>query len=116
VHSNKLEYEAHSFAAGGGAYYFAKRSIRADRNARHEADMKRRHRNEALEQSTIRSSPWVGQEDQATKNSDHSSNEARSHQTASTIHQSDVDLSTAGEKSKYVATEPYRRKQGDRFS
>ena len=35
--------------AGGGAYYFAKKSVNADRASRHEADMKRKARYQNLE-------------------------------------------------------------------
>lgn len=37
------------FIAGGGTYYLAKRSIRAERKARHEADLKFRHSKESLD-------------------------------------------------------------------
>ncbi|ESZ98607.1 hypothetical protein SBOR_1057 [Sclerotinia borealis F-4128] len=39
--------------AGGGAYYFAKQSINADRAARFEADQKRKRQQEALEYDAI---------------------------------------------------------------
>lgn len=98
------------FAAGGGAYYLAKRSVKADRSARHEEDMKRRMRNESLEQMS--KSPRTERPVLATGDS---SKEA-GHSIASAPNQSSLDPLRNEERSKYAAKEPYRRKPGDRFS
>lgn len=108
-------------SAGGGAYYFAKQSINADRQARHEADLKRRRMQEALEYSsnhTTKSSSSTKPSNSELSNSDN---------TASPSHEANVDPAptrhapeSAGqrvrEKSKYEASEPFRSKKGDRFS
>ncbi|MCJ1467282.1 hypothetical protein MMC07_005906 [Pseudocyphellaria aurata] len=91
--------------AGGGAYYFAKRSVNADRKARHEADMKRRRLADSLEASARQSNH---------KESHRNTSEA-SHDPNSTKHPEN-DRPRVQEKSKYEASEPYRAKRGDRFS
>ncbi|KAL9594442.1 MAG: hypothetical protein Q9219_007035 [cf. Caloplaca sp. 3 TL-2023] len=99
--------------AGGGAYYFAKRSINADKAARHEADMKRRRLSESFEYSAKKEPPKAHH-----REVDHAgspSTEA-SHDPAPTNHSSDNGRSKAPEQSKYEAVVPYRARRGDRFS
>lgn len=99
--------------AGGGAYFFAKRSINADKAARHEADMKRRRLSESIENSAKRLSPKTHH-----RKADHAgspSTEA-SHDPAPTDHLSDNGGSKAQGQSQYEAAVPYRAKRGDRFS
>lgn len=100
--------------AGGGAYYFAKRSVNAERKARHEADMKRRRLSDSLESSS-RPSNHKGNHRRAADNAGSPSTEA-SHDPAPTKHAPENDGPKAQEKSKYEASEPFRTKKGDRFS
>lgn len=100
-------------SAGGGAYFFAKRSINADKAARHEANMKRRAFSQPLEQNA----PKVSSKGHQRK-VDHAgspSTEA-SHDPAPTNHSSDNYNAKAQSHSKYEAAVPYRAKKGDRFS
>lgn len=107
--------------AGGAAYYFAKQSINADRQARWEADQKRKQITEALEYSN-RSPPSNPRKNVnlngGPPREDHSgspSQEATS-DPAPTRHAPESEGQRVREKSKYEATEPYRAKKGDRFS
>ena len=110
--------------AGGGAYYFAKRSINADRNARWEADMKKQSRLRELEARSGRfseTSPKLKSHaagSNGTKGLDHAgspSSEA-SEDVAPVSHAPVTTEQRTREKSKYEAAEPYRSKKGDRFS
>ncbi|KAL8997723.1 MAG: hypothetical protein Q9169_003052 [Polycauliona sp. 2 TL-2023] len=73
--------------AGGGAYFFAKRSINADKQARHEADMKRRRINQSISESTV--PPPVSK--QRPRKVDHASSPSTdaSHNPAPTDHLAD---------------------------
>ncbi|MCJ1322254.1 hypothetical protein MMC15_007602 [Xylographa vitiligo] len=95
--------------AGGGSYYFAKRSINADRASRHEADMRRKRLTEQLEFNAMH--------DPATRKTQHrpidhaaSPSDEASEDPAPTEHRLGL------EKSKYEPKELYRAKKGDRFS
>jgi hypothetical protein len=103
--------------AGGAAYYFAKKSINADRTARFEADQRRRQMQEALEYSA---KPATSS---ATKNggpprADHSGSPSQeaSADPAPTRHAPESEGQRVREKSKYETAEPFRSKKGDRFS
>ena len=111
--------------AGGGAYYFAKKSINADRQARFEADQKRREIAKSLEYS----SPAVVKAQSSSRRAngnpnggapppDHSGSPSReaSIDPAATRHAPESESQRAIEKSKYEASQPYRSKKGDRFS
>jgi len=103
--------------AGGGAYYFAKRSINADRAARHEADMKKRRLQQSLEYSSKQASNQSKQNPKpTTKGSDHAGSPSAeaSDDPAPTRHA--PDEKGGGKKSKYEASEVYRSKKGDRLS
>lgn len=97
--------------AGGGAYYFAKRSINADRQERAEADARRRQAQHRLQYGNAQSG----------------SSEKRSRGEGQTspgkeAHGGDVSPAAMREEappipdSKYEARRPYRSPKGDRFS
>ena len=104
----------HSFLAGGGAYYFAKRSINADKKARHEADMKRR---QAIQAQDFSASPAPPKQ-KKRKTLEHTSSPSTeaSHDPAPTRHAPEQEGQHMQEKSKYEASVPYKSKKGDRFS
>ncbi|KIW29775.1 uncharacterized protein PV07_05563 [Cladophialophora immunda] len=118
--------------AGGGAYYFAKKSINADRAARFEAEQQRKARLQRLEDSHIafnkqpstskskaktkeQADPWKGS--QNTKGLDHAgSPSSEISEDAAPVGHAPVDgEQRVREKSKYEAAEPYRSKKGDRL-
>ena len=100
--------------AGGGAYYFAKRSINADKKARHEADMKRR---ELLLSASpgAEAAPPKKKKRKAVDNTNSPSNEA-SNDPAPTQHAPEHEDQLLREKGKYEASKPYKSRKGDRFS
>ncbi|KAH4935944.1 hypothetical protein HBI23_055480 [Parastagonospora nodorum] len=128
--------------AGGGAYFFAKRSINADRAAKAEADRQKRIRVWQLEQQHLNSSPSdasttsqllaaaPAQRSQAGAGSgiagspgfgggaDESGNPSvqASMDPAPTRHEPADAEARAREKSKYEAGDVYRSRKGDRFS
>lgn len=110
------------FVAGGGAYYFAKKQINADRQARFEADQKRRRMQESLEYSPTNSTTPSGTSAKAGNGgpprSDHSGSPSQEAtlDPAPTRHAPDTEGQRVREKSKYEASEPFRAKKGDRFS
>ncbi|KAL8672732.1 MAG: hypothetical protein Q9168_002822 [Polycauliona sp. 1 TL-2023] len=71
--------------AGGGAYFFAKRSINADKQARHEADMKRRRITQSINESTA--PPPVSKQRHRKADHDGSPNTDLSRDPAPTGHQ-----------------------------
>ncbi|KAH0541763.1 hypothetical protein FGG08_003785 [Glutinoglossum americanum] len=101
-------------AAGGGAYYFAKRSINEDRQARFDKDQQRRRMTSSLEYSNTDGAPRHSSAAQSA----HDASQARSDVTGSQNWDAskENELSVATEKSKYEASQPYRSKKGDRFS
>ncbi|KAL8738076.1 MAG: hypothetical protein Q9181_001100 [Wetmoreana brouardii] len=99
--------------AGGGAYYFAKRSINADKQARHEADMKRRRLTQSLDSGTTQP---VSKEHRKRPDHAGSPSTEASHDPAPTSHTPVTGSSKAQEPSKYEAAVPYRARRGDRFS
>lgn len=119
--------------AGGGAYYFAKKSINADRAARYEAEQRKKARYERLEATTISfndsppssksKSKSKTQRDSASgtsngKGLDHAgSPSSEISEDAAPVGHAPVDNEQrVREKSKYEAAEPYRSKKGDRLS
>jgi len=120
--------------AGGGAYFFAKRSINADRAARHDAEFKKQARLRRLEEAQY-AKPAAGTGGYAkptkalkgsisetvaakVKGLDHAgdpSSEA-SEDVAAVGHAPETTDQKIRERSKYEAAEPYRSKKGDRFS
>jgi len=101
--------------AGGGSYYFAKKSINADRQARHEADMRRKRVTESLERNA---SSAQSRRNEYQKGADHAgspSGEA-GQDPAPSSHGPEGGAAPAKAKSKFEPSEPYRTKKGDRFS
>ena len=102
-----------NLAAGGGAYYFAKRSINADKRARHEADLERRRMIQSLDYDT---KPPASKKHRGKSDHAGSPSTEASHDPAPISHESDSGIPKGSEKSKYEASIPYRAKKGDRFS
>ncbi|EED17944.1 conserved hypothetical protein [Talaromyces stipitatus ATCC 10500] len=116
--------------AGGGAYYFAKKSVNADRAARYEADMKRKAElakmeaqdrrraqeirkptdDPSLQRANANSVSYTARDDVASP-----SREA-GQDPAPTRHEPETDEQGLLEKSKYEATQPFRPPRGNRFS
>jgi len=114
--------------AGGGAYYFAKKSINADRQARFEAERQKQERLRRLEASApsftsnstakaIKSAPPAHPQN-GTKGLDHAgSPSSEISEDAAPVGHAPVDSEQRiREKSKYEAAEPFRSKKGDRLS
>jgi hypothetical protein len=103
--------------AGGGAYYFAKKSINEDRATRFEADRRRRQRQAELEYSSQQASRSK-QGSEIPPRSDHSGSPSQEAtlDPAPTRHAPESEGQRVREKSKYEAAEPFRAKKGDRFS
>ncbi|KAJ5223714.1 hypothetical protein N7468_008256 [Penicillium chermesinum] len=118
--------------AGGGAYYFAKQSINADRQNRFEADLKRKAQMKAMEeehrrQASLNLTTPVPTDDASLKraNAARGQNSADdvaspstedSHDPAPTRHEPLTDKDRVLEKGKYEAAEPFRPPRGNRFS
>lgn len=105
--------------AGGVSYYFAKKSINADRAARFEADQKRKQIQASLEYSA---GPTTSQSARKTNGgpstADHSGSPSQeaTMDPAPTSHAPESEGQRVREKSKYETSEPFRSKKGDRFS
>ncbi|MCJ1257661.1 hypothetical protein MMC24_005487 [Lignoscripta atroalba] len=118
MNTNILAWDFHASAyvstAGGGAYYFAKKSINADKKARHEADLRRRQLAESLEYNATHSRS----KERYHKIADHASDPSGevTDDPAPTRHPPENQEQRVKEKSKYEASEPFRAKKGDRFS
>ncbi|KIW07317.1 uncharacterized protein PV09_02167 [Verruconis gallopava] len=98
-------------AAGGGAYYFAKQHVNADREEKYRQMQERRAMNARyaeLERS---------QHASALNGSDHASHPAMeaSADPAPTRHAPTTQGQQVEEKSKYEASEVWRSKKGDRL-
>jgi len=119
--------------AGGGAYYFAKKSINSDRAARYEAEQKKQARLRRLEESSMsfnsnpptvkskaksKASAAAADGTQNTKGLDHAgSPSSEISEDVAPVGHAPVDHDQrVREKSKYEAAEPYRSKKGDRLS
>ncbi|OSS46859.1 hypothetical protein B5807_09069 [Epicoccum nigrum] len=132
-------------AAGGGAYYFAKKSINADRAAKAEADRQKRARQYQLEQAhglhggspagshATSSNPTVSPNAVVSANTAAPRSAAskgalagdirREDETSNPSVQANMDPAATrhapekeGEKSKYEASDVFRSRKGDRFS
>ncbi|KAF2422198.1 hypothetical protein EJ08DRAFT_701747 [Tothia fuscella] len=106
--------------AGGGAYFFAKRSINADRDRRHALEVERRAQqlrmeNDAYARRYQQPSLGGGASGAAHGDDPNPSGEA-SVDPAPTRHAPENESQRVGEKSKYEASEVWRSKKGDRFS
>jgi hypothetical protein len=107
--------------AGAGAYYFAKKSINADRVARFDAEQKRRQLNAELEHSFPTSGKpaiYDGKKNGGPPRSDHSGSPSQEAtiDPAPTSHAPESEGQRVLERSKYETSEPFRSKKGDRFS
>lgn len=106
--------------AGGGSYYYAKKSVNADRAERQEQELKRRKLIYQMEERE-RLEKLPPKKTRKAKVADHAgspSGEA-SEDPAPTRHSPEAagkDAPAAVEKSKFEPSEPYRSKRGDRFS
>ena len=111
-----FQYNADFQSAGGGAYYLAKRSINADKKARHEEDLQRRLAVQNTDFATT--TPQPPKKKKKGKSSDNAASPASeaSHDPAPTRHAPEHEVQKEIEKSKYEASVPYRSKKGDRFS
>ncbi|GAB7347028.1 hypothetical protein MBLNU459_g3173t1 [Dothideomycetes sp. NU459] len=94
-------------AAGGGAYFFAKRSINADRAERAEAEERRRQANQRL-QYGVRQPPAPS----SATGDGHASpgKEAQEHISPASGHHA------APEENRFESSKPFVSKKGDRFS
>lgn len=99
--------------AGGGAYYFAKKQVNADRATRYEAEQKRKALQRALQASDLKGGSNGGppRSDLAGSPSQESTLDP-----APTRHAPDTEGQRIREKSKYETSEPFRAKKGDRFA
>ncbi|EGD92965.1 hypothetical protein TESG_00525 [Trichophyton tonsurans CBS 112818] len=110
--------------AGGGAYYFAKRSINADRLTRFDATQKRKDEMAKAEASARAAAEQskaavarAGQLNSGSPKDDaYSPSEELGHDPAPTRHEPDTDAQRLAEKGKYEAAEVFRSRKGDRFS
>lgn len=108
--------------AGGGAYYFAKKSINADRIQRFEADQKRKRQQEAYEQNAMAAAPPITRKPlnmnggPASTDTTGSPSQEASADPAPTRHAPESEGQRVQEKSKYETTQPFRSRKGDRFS
>ncbi|CAL5871290.1 uncharacterized protein PFLUO_LOCUS5540 [Penicillium psychrofluorescens] len=119
--------------AGGGAYYFAKKSVNADRAARFDSEVKRKAQMRALEddhrRQTTLSTPTTSTpgDDASLKRANMarfqnasddvaSPSAEASHDPAPTRHEPMTEKDRVAEKGKYEAAEPFRPPRGNRFS
>lgn len=103
--------------AGAGAYFFAKRSVNADRKARHEEDEKRRRLVQSIEHGAIAAQQQQPQkQQQRTANKDAGNKVPGNGSPFAPPLEPEGWQATTGGKSKYEASEAFRAKKGDRFS
>ncbi|KAL2059865.1 hypothetical protein VTL71DRAFT_10020 [Oculimacula yallundae] len=102
--------------AGGGAYYFAKQSINADRQTRFEAEQRKRRIQESLEYSATSGGKAGANGGPPRSDSSGSPSQEANLDPAPTRHAPDTEGQRVREKSKYEAAEPFRSRKGDRFS
>ncbi|RPA86351.1 hypothetical protein BJ508DRAFT_411511 [Ascobolus immersus RN42] len=96
--------------AGGGAYFFAKRQIDADRKEKYIALQAKKAYNDQLQ-----AQEWASSGFKDNDNAGHPSSEV-ANDPAPTRHLPETKEQQIKEKSKYEASTPYRSKPGDRFS
>ncbi|OTA67715.1 hypothetical protein K449DRAFT_388515, partial [Hypoxylon sp. EC38] len=112
--------------AGAGAYYFAKKSINADRAARLEEARRKKQMIDSLEHSNnVPSKPLSastmggsanGNGHPARTDTAGSPSQEASSDPAPTRHAPATERQQVVEKSKYESSTPYRSPKGDRFS
>ncbi|KAI6246885.1 hypothetical protein HI914_05208 [Erysiphe necator] len=93
--------------AGGGAYYFAKKSINADKMARFEAEQKRKRFQNSIDHPSTKTT---------TQHSDNSQDCKGNLSSTKIKPDSESGKEAEGEKSKYEPVQPFRSLKGDRFS
>ncbi|KAJ5108633.1 hypothetical protein N7456_005308 [Penicillium angulare] len=121
--------------AGGGAYYFAKQSVNADRQSRFDAELKRKaqmkaieeeHRRQALVGDATPNSTRVPSDDASLKRANAaqfqnatddvaSPSAEASHDPAATRHEPLTENDRVLEKGKYEAAAPFRPPPGNRL-
>lgn len=104
--------------AGGGAYYFAKKSINEDRQTRYREAEEKRRRLALLEHPGYGQPSSGAQQNGAAPRSDLSGSPSQEANIdpAATRHAPDSEAQRLREKSKYEASVPYSATKGDRFS
>ncbi|KAI1349574.1 hypothetical protein F5Y01DRAFT_289109 [Xylaria sp. FL0043] len=109
--------------AGAGAYYFAKKSINADRAQRLEETQRKKRMMSSLEHPDSISSPAsassaVPPNNDAPVSNDFagSPSQEASSDPAPTRHAPTTESQRVFEKSKYESSTPFRSPKGDRFS
>ncbi|KAK8067101.1 hypothetical protein PG997_013848 [Apiospora hydei] len=110
-------------AAGGGAYYFAKRDINANRAAKIEEQRRKKQMIESMEYSQNVpqhpiSSSTMGASSSTSPRTDPtgSPSQEASDDPAPTRHAPTTEGQRVLEKSKYESTVPFKSPKGDRFS
>ncbi|KAL4793430.1 hypothetical protein BDV19DRAFT_366846 [Aspergillus venezuelensis] len=121
--------------AGGGAYYFAKKSINADRASRYEAEIKKKAQMAAMEAEHKRQPPSPAvpkkpisapMDDPAFQRASNarfhnaaddvaSPSAEASHDPAPTRHEPETEKERELEKGKYEAARPFRPPPGNRL-
>lgn len=126
--TSTLESLTRTFAAGGVAYFFAKREIDADRRARADEQRRKKAIVDSLEYSdNVPNRPLSSATMGGTKPPDQNGGPARTDTVGSPSQESSSDPAptrhaptTEGqrvvEKSKYESSTPFRSPKGDRFS
>ncbi|CAK7566622.1 MAG: hypothetical protein SEPTF4163_004570 [Sporothrix epigloea] len=107
--------------AGGAAYYFAKKSINADRQARLNEQRRKQSILDSLEHTNVNSNAMNNQLAASTAAArvdavGSPSQESSSGDPAPTRHAPATEAQRVFEKSKYEASVPFRSPKGDRFS
>ncbi|KAI1813542.1 hypothetical protein GGS20DRAFT_552987 [Poronia punctata] len=102
--------------AGAGAYYFAKKSINADRAQRLEENTRKRREMESLEHSSHNPTARSGSDAPISNDLTGSPSREASSDPAPTRHAPTTEDQRVFEKSKYETSTPFRSPKGDRFS
>ncbi|KAI0115512.1 hypothetical protein GGR51DRAFT_555944 [Nemania sp. FL0031] len=106
--------------AGAGAYYFAKKSINADRAQRFEEAQRKKRYIESLEHPNSSSSnptkPPSGNDAPISTDFAGSPSQEASADPAPTRHAPTTEAQRVFEKSKYESSTPFKSPKGDRFS
>lgn len=110
--------------AGGGAYYFAKQSINADRAAKMEESRRKKQMIESLEYGnnvptkSASAGAMGGSSNGTPAQTDHSGSPSHEANTepAPTRHAPATEGQKVFEKSKYESATPFKSPKGDRFS
>ena len=95
---------------------FAKRSVNADKKARHEEEMKRQRLRDALDAEFYAKPASPKQSHRRPHDYANSPSTEASHDPAPTERPMENGGHKAEEEGKYIATKPYKSKRGDRFS